>query len=393
MNIKNKINELAERFESELISIRRTLHANPELSFQEHNTSLFIQKTLKEWGVPFTADWAGTGIVGLIESNNPSDKVIALRADIDALPIQEKNDLPFISKNEGIMHACGHDVHTTCLLGAIKILNSLKDDWQGRIKFIFQPGEEKLPGGASILIDQNVLENPIPQCILGQHVQPNMKVGQVGICSGKSMASCDEIYINVIGKGGHAAMPHLTVNPLLVVAQLLSCLDQEMNAEKSKGAHAILSFGKINSVGGATNIIPDVVKVEGTLRCMDEEFRKNFHLKLEQVCDRIGNETLSKVEIRIDKGYPCLINNELLSNQFMGVSSDLIGESQVMKMEPRMTSEDFAYYSQRIPAIFYRLGTGDSTNVHTSQFIVNEDSIKIGSSLMAYLAMKINPDV
>ena len=390
MNLGNRINELADQFNNELISIRRNLHANPELSFKEYNTSELIQRVLESWNISFTKGWAETGIVGVIESNNISNRVIALRADIDALPIQEQNNLTFISKNDGVMHACGHDVHTTCLLGAIKILNELKNEWNGKIKFIFQPGEEKLPGGASILIQQNVLSNPTPLCIIGQHVQPNMKVGQVGVCSGKSMASCDEIYLSIIGKGGHAAMPHLTINPLLVVSKLLLKMEAAMDFEKSNGANAILSFGKLNSVGGATNIIPEEVNLEGTLRCMDEDFRSNFHLILQKICQNIAKETNSVIDLRIDKGYPCLINNIHLVEEFTRIAKNLLGNSNVLELSPRMTSEDFAYYSQLIPSIFYRLGTGESTNVHTPQFVVNEDSVKIGASLMASLAIKIN---
>ncbi|MCC6815389.1 MAG: amidohydrolase [Saprospiraceae bacterium] len=389
----SKILNQSNLLKDELISIRRRLHQYPELSFIEKNTSLFIQSELTKMNIDYTAGWANTGIVGVIQSTNPDKRIIALRADIDALPIQEDNDLEFRSAHPGIMHACGHDVHTTCLLGALKLLNANKDLWEGSIKFIFQPGEEKLPGGASMLIAENVLDNPKPDCIIGQHVQPNMPVGTLGFCENKAMASCDELYIKVIGKGGHAAMPNLANNPIIIISDLIHCVNELYKTKVSLGNKLVLSIGKINSLGGATNIIPDEVNAEGTFRCMDEGFRNEIHESLLRIAGVISDKYSASASIEIVKGYPCLINDSNLTAQFSNLAAHYAGSESVVKMDPRMTSEDFAYYSQKIPALFYRLGTGKSTNVHTSQFVVNEDSIHFGAGFMAYLAMTIDPIV
>lgn len=390
MKLSEKFHTLGLEVKDELIQIRRHLHSNPELSFQEFNTSAFIQEVLKKWGIVYTNGWAGTGIVGEIYSRAQSDRRVALRADIDALPIQEENQLEFCSKNPGVMHACGHDVHTTCLLGAIYILNNTKDDWSGIVKFIFQPGEEKLPGGASILLKENVFGNTKPSLIIGQHVQPNMEVGTIGICSGKAMASCDEIYITVTGKGGHAAMPQLANNPIPIASELILRLNNLIKEKLPSDQKAILSFGKINTLGGATNIIPETIKIEGTFRCLNEEFRYNFHEELKKSVRILESQTSSDICLNIDIGYPCLKNDESLCEQFIQKLGGFPGVSKIEILPPRLTSEDFSYYSQELPAIFYRLGTGVSTNVHTPQFVVNEDSISLGASIMAYLAVELD---
>ncbi|MBK8642774.1 MAG: amidohydrolase [Saprospiraceae bacterium] len=384
---KDYIKSRAESIGPEIIDIRRDLHRHPELSFQEHRTSEKISQILTGWGVEFSSGWAGTGIVGVISGDLPAHSVIALRADMDALPIVEKSGLEFASVNEGKMHACGHDIHMSCLLGAIHILHNTRSSWGGTVKFIFQPGEEKLPGGASILINEGVLSNPKPDIIIGQHVQPNMEAGTAGICPGNSMASCDEIYITITGKGGHAAMPHLCIDPLLVASHFLIASQSLISKEKAPFAPAVLSFGKMNTLGGATNIIPDQIQLEGTLRCMDENLRNQLWARIEELlkgqCAAFGAEYL----LRIEKGYPCLINNASAAEKWAELASDYIGAQNIAHVPPRLTSEDFAYYSHQIPACFYRLGTGPSSNVHTPEFKVDETSIVSGSGLMAWLSI------
>ncbi len=385
----NNIQQRVETIFPELVNIRRYFHQHPELSFEEKQTSEKIQEILTKYNIRFTTGWCTHGIVGTIEARNPGSRVIALRADMDALPIQEKNSIEYASIHSGIMHACGHDVHMTGLIGALIVLNEMRDQFEGTIKFIFQPGEEKLPGGASKLIEQGVLENPSPQIILAQHVQPGLAVGKIGLAGGAFMASCDEIYLKVIGKGGHAAQAHLCVDPIYIASQLISALQAVISREKPAGIASVLSFGKIQSLGGATNIIPDEVYLEGTFRALDEEWRIKGLDRIQKICTEITAAFQAHCEINIIKGYPCLINDQEKTRQMMSLSRDYLGEDNVIEMDPRLTSEDFAYYSHKIPAVFYRLGVGEVPGVHTSSFDIDENAIKIASGLLACLAMKI----
>lgn len=379
-----KIKQLAKELEVELIAIRRHIHANPELSFQEFNTAKYISEKLTAHNISHTTGIAGTGIVGLIEGKNPSKKIIALRADMDALPIQEKNTVEYCSKVDGVMHACGHDVHCTCLLGAAIILNTLKTEFEGTIKLIFQPGEEKLPGGASIMIKEGVLENPKPELIIGQHVQPNMEVGKLGFKSGMYMASTDEIYLKIIGKGGHAAMPDSYNNPLLIASEVLLALETEFKT--SLHYPTVLAFGKITG-NGATNVIPDEVNIEGTFRTMNEDWRAEAHQKIEQLISTVAKKRNANFELNIIKGYPFLVNDDKVTQRAINAASDYIGKENIIDLPIRMTAEDFAWYSQQIPACFYRLGTGASTNVHTNTFNIDETSLAIGAGNMAAIAV------
>ncbi|MBK9719304.1 MAG: amidohydrolase [Saprospiraceae bacterium] len=382
------IKSLIATHEREFIQIRRDLHQYPELSFDEKNTSLKIQSLLSLWNIDFTAGWAGYGIVGTLVGEKTSSEIIALRADMDALPIQETTNEVFSSQNKGIMHACGHDIHTTCLLAALKVLKTCQSDWGGTVKFIFQPAEEKLPGGASIMIKEGVLLEPRPSVIIGQHVQPKMPVGSAGICAGLSMASCDELYITIKGKGGHAALPHLAVDPIQIAAQVILGLQTLITREKPPIVNALLSFGKINTTGGATNIIPDEVRLEGTFRAMDEEFRNYAHQRIHAIVNEICEAYQGTAEITLDKGYPSLINDTSASIKWNEYASEYIGIQNVAKVPPRMTSEDFSYYSQHIPACFYRLGVGETTQVHTSSFNPDEGAIAEGAGLLTWLALR-----
>ncbi|MCX2478757.1 M20 family metallopeptidase [Pedobacter sp. MC2016-15] len=388
---KEQIQDLAGTIFEEVVSFRRHLHANPELSFKEFETSAFIQSKLTEWGIPFEV-MANTGVVGLIKGDLPSDGVIALRGDIDALPINEANDKPYISKNPGVMHACGHDVHTSSLLGAAYILNSLKAEFGGTVKLIFQPGEELLPGGASIMIAEGVLENPKPQHIIGQHVMPLIDAGKVGFRSGIYMASTDELYVTVHGKGGHGAQPQQNIDPVLISAHILVALQQIVSRNADPRLPSVLSFGKVNA-NGATNIIPNEVKMEGTFRTLNEDWRREAKRLMKKMAEGIAESMGGSCEFRIMDGYPFLINEEQLTANARGFAEDYLGKENVVDLDIWMAAEDFAYYSQVTDACFYRLGTGNAAkdtkySVHHPNFDVDEDALKISTGLMAYIALK-----
>lgn len=389
MLLKEKVRQLAHNFYPQAINIRRHLHQYPELSFQEYETSKFIAKKLESWGISYTII-GKTGLTGTIEGNNPTSKIVALRADIDALPIQEANDVSYKSKNEGVMHACGHDVHTTSLLGALHILNELKTEWSGTVKFIFQPGEEKLPGGASILIKEGVLENPSPDKILGQHVEPLMEVGKIGIKSGLFMASADEIYVTIRGKGGHGAKPHLCVDTVLLAAHMIVALQQIVSRHADPLMPSVLTFGKINSTGGATNIIPDEVKILGTFRTFDETWRAAAHQKMKNMAEDLCRSMGGECEFTVAKGYPFLKNDEKTSLEVREAAEDYLGKENVLEIAARMGGEDFAFYSQQIPACFYRLGVQNpnGTGLHTNVFDIDEKALETSIGLMAWLAMQ-----
>ncbi|MCS6824101.1 MAG: M20 family metallopeptidase [Cytophagaceae bacterium] len=393
MSLAEEIKTLASQQAQEVTSLRRHLHAHPELSFEEYNTSAFIAETLESFGLKDVCKGiAKTGVVATIQGNHPGKKTIALRADIDALPITEQNEVPYKSKNPGVMHACGHDVHTASLLGAAKILNTLRDKFEGTVKLIFQPGEEKIPGGASIMIKEGVLENPAPAAIIGQHVMPSIPAGKVGFKSGMYMASADEIYITVKGKGGHAAMPDKNTDPVLIAAHILVALQQIISRHCDPRTPSVLSFGKVIA-NGATNIIPDVVKIEGTFRTLDEKWRAEAHKKMVKMAQGIAEAMGAVCEFTILNGYPFLYNEPLLTNRAKQFAIDYLGADNVIDLDIWMAAEDFAYYSQKTNACFYRLGTGNpekgiSSGVHTPTFDIDESALEIGSGLMAYLAIE-----
>ena len=392
--MQEKIKSLARQYAPEFISIRHHLHANPELSYQEFETSKFIQQRLEGFGIPYEVK-ANTGVVGMIKGKNPGKRIIALRADMDALPIREANNVPYKSKNEGIMHACGHDVHTTCLLGASRILQELRDEWEGTVKLIFQPGEEKNPGGASLMIKDGVLENPKPQAILGLHVNPMLETGKLSFRPGMAMASADELYFTIRSKGGHAASPHLTADTLLVASQLVVGLQQVISRNRNPLTPSVLSITSIQG-GHTTNVIPSEVKMMGTFRATDETWRFKAHELIKKIANGLVTSMGAELEMHIDVGYPALYNDENLNavvrkqaEQFMGVEN--IGETEL-----RLGSEDFGYYSQLIPGCFYRLGTGNkakgiTSGVHEPTFNIDEDAIEIGIGMMAWLGSSVDP--
>ncbi|MFH1121993.1 MAG: M20 family metallopeptidase [Bacteroidota bacterium] len=391
MNLLSTIKQKASSMMPELIAIRRHLHSHPELSMQERETSVFIQSKLTEYGIPFTAGIAVHGIVGLIKGKNPESRIVALRADMDALPIVEKNQVEYCSQNPGVMHACGHDVHMTCLLGASKILNELKSEFEGTVKLIFQPSEERFPGGASLMIKEGVLVNPAPEKIFGQHVLPTLEAGKAGMKPGKYMASTDEVYLTVKGKGGHGATPELNTDPVLIAAHILIALQQIVSRNLPPQLPAVLSFGRFIA-DGRTNIIPAEVKLEGTLRTFDEKWRAEAHTRIEKMARFIAEAMGGICEVFIDKGYPFLVNDDDVTAEVKQYAIEYLGSDNVVDLDMRMTAEDFAYYSQRVPSCFYRLGIRNENlgivhNLHTPEFDVDESSLVTGAGLMAWIAV------
>jgi hippurate hydrolase len=390
--LKENIQQLAKQYAPDFIAIRNHLHAHPELSYQEFQTSAFVQEKLSSAGIPFRV-MAGTGVVGMIEGRNPGKRVIALRADMDALPIREENKVPYRSTNDGVMHACGHDVHTTILLGASTILKSLQDEWEGTVKLIFQPGEEKNPGGASIMIREGVLEDPVPQAIFGLHVHPGLEVGKLSFRGGMVMASADEIYITIRGKGGHAAAPHLTVDTILVASHLVVALQQIISRNRNPLSPSVLSITSVQG-GYTTNVIPSEVKLMGTLRAMDEQWRFRAHDLIRKLATELVHSMGAEIDLHIDVGYPMVYNNEALDAVARAEARQYVGGGNVVETEVRLGAEDFGYYTRQIPGCFYRLGVmnaekGITSGVHTPTFNIDESAIEIGVGMMAWLGSHV----
>ena len=386
--LQQQIKTLAKKYAAEFISIRHHLHAHPELSYQEFETSQFIQQQLTSFNIPFEIK-ATTGVIGLLHGKNPAKRVVALRADMDALPIMEENDIPYKSTNPGVMHACGHDVHTSCLLGAAKILSELKEQWEGTVKFIFQPGEEKNPGGASILIKEGVLENPAPENIFGMHVHTTLETGKLSFRGGMVMASADEIYITIKGKGGHAAAPQLTADTILIASNLIVSLQQLISRNNSPFNPSVLSITSFHG-GNTTNVIPSEVKLMGTFRAMNEEWRYKAHELIKNLSTQLVESMGATIDIKIDIGYPFVLNNEALTAAARTKAASFVGKDNVEETELRMGAEDFAFYSHKIPGCFFRLGTGNiakgiTAGVHTPNFNIDEEAIEIGMGMMALL--------
>ncbi len=387
----SKIKSLASEFHKDIIVCRRHIHKNPELSFHEFNTQKFVEEKLKEYGITNVRRMANTGVVALIEGKNASSKTVALRADMDALPINETNNVEYKSSNEGVMHACGHDVHTSSLLGAARIINSLKGEINGSVKFIFQPGEEKLPGGASLMIREGVLESPVPQAVIGQHVMPQIDAGKVGFRKGLYMASTDEIYVTVKGKGGHGAMPHLTIDPVLIASQMVVALQQVVSRFAKPTIPSVLSFGKFIA-NGATNVIPDEVYLEGTFRTLNEEWRDQAHIKMKHLAETLAISMGGSCIFDIRRGYPFLINDDVVTDQARKAAEEYLGKENIEDLEIWMAAEDFAFYSQKAPSCFYRLGVrneskGITSAVHTSTFDIDERALETGMGLMSWIAI------
>ena len=391
MELLARIKEMSRRIVDDVIKDRRHLHANPELSYKEFKTAKYVAEQLRSYGLNPTEGIATTGLLVEIRGKNPESKTIALRADMDALPIVEANDVPYKSTEHGVMHACGHDVHTSSLLGTARILNEIKNEFEGTVRLLFQPGEEKNPGGASYMIRDGALKNPRPSGIIGQHVFPLLEVGKIGFREGMYMASCDEIYLKVIGKGGHGAAPELAVDPIVIASHIIVSLQQIISRNASPKQPTVLSFGRI--IGeGATNIIPNEVNIAGTFRAMNEEWRESALSKIKKMAEGIAEAMGGKCEVDISRGYPYLQNDPTLTRSIKSAAEMYVGRENVVDIDITLGAEDFAYYSQVIPASFYRLGTknaskGINSYVHTPTFDIDEDALQISTGLMAWMAV------
>lgn len=386
----NTIRQKAEALFQETKRIREHIHAHPELSFQEFETSAFVASELAKMGIPYTKGIAGTGIVALIEGINPTKKCLAIRAELDALPITELNELSYTSTNTGIMHACGHDAHTACLLGLAQIMNDLKNEWEGSLKLIFQPGEEMHPGGGSMMIAAGVLEKPKVDAILALHVYPHLPAGVVGFRAGQYMASTDEIHIRIEGKGGHAALPHQTIDPIAISAQIIVALQQVISRRSNPIIPSVLSFGKISG-GTVNNVIPDTVDIAGTLRTMDENWRAEAHQLITEIVHNTATSFGAKATVTIPKGYPSLFNDQIFTQTIEAYAKEYLGAENVRELSLRMTADDFAFYSQQIPGCYYRLGTNTNNetktaSVHNAHFDIDEKALITGVGLMSYAA-------
>ena len=376
----------------EMIAIRRHLHRFPELSFQEHRTSSYIRNLLDEWGISYSFPWVETGILAWITGSRPGP-AIALRTDMDALPVKEESGLDFASEHPGIMHACGHDVHMTSMLGVMRVLNRLRDHIAGEVMFVFQPGDEKIPGGAKLMMEEGLFKDKRPSMIIAQHVLPDMEAGKVGFRAGTYMASSDEIYMTVHGKGGHGALPRQVADPILMASHILISLQHEIHRKAPSGVPTVLSFGKVLA-DGAVNVIPDQVKLEGTFRTMNEHWRSEAHQLIERVAGGIAASMGGSCEVEIRNGYPVLNNHGQITREAARHASELLGPEQVEEMEIRMTAEDFAWFTQKIPGMMYRLGvkkpgSSEIFPLHTSGFRVEESSVKTGILLLSYLSIEL----
>jgi len=392
MALIEKIKQLANANHKTVVANRRHIHQHPELSFNEFETQKFVETELKRIGITDIQQLANTGVVAIIKStNNPDKKTIALRGDMDALPITEENKTEYVSQNIGVMHACGHDVHTSSLLGVAEILFALRNEFEGTVKLIFQPGEEKLPGGASLMIKEGVLKNPEVKSVFGQHVMPFLPVGKVGFRGGLYMASTDELYVKVKGKGGHGAMPHLNIDPVLIAANIITSLQQIVSRKANPTIPSVLSFGKVIA-NGATNVIPDEVLMEGTFRTLDETWRSIAHTEMKKIAEMIAESMGGKCEFEIRKGYPFLKNDIELTARAKKYAEEFLGKENVVDLDIWMAAEDFSYFTQELPACFYRLGTrnearGIISSVHTPTFDIDEHALEIGAGLMAWIAV------
>ncbi len=390
MDIKSRIKELSSRYYSEIQGIRRHLHAHPELSFEEFETSAYLKSTLNAWNVSYTDGFVNTGIVAEIKGNGKG-RVIGIRSDMDALPIIEANDVPYRSVNNGRMHACGHDVHMASLLGCVRILNEMRDAFSGSIKFVFQPGEEKIPGGAMLMLEENCFGRDEPELMIAQHVYPEMQVGTVGFREGQYMASSDEIYITVKGKGGHAALPEKLVDPVLIASHIIVALQQIVSRNASPGIPTVLSFGKITG-NGAVNVIPGEVRIEGTFRTLNEEWREKAHQLIERIVRGTATAMGGEADLEIRHGYPSLFNDPAVTRTVRKAATDWLGEEKVKDLDIRMTAEDFAYFSQKYPSVLYRLGvSGDASpgpSLHTAEFNIDESAIKVAMELFSWIAVQ-----
>ena len=392
MDLKSKLRSRAQEIWQDTVTLRRQIHAHPELAFEEYVTSALVKSELAAAGIDFQENIAQTGVVGFVQGGMGEGKTIALRADMDALPILEANAVDYASRVPGKMHACGHDVHTSSLLGTARLLQENRDQFAGTVKLIFQPSEEKLPGGASVMIAEGVLDNPRVSSIYGQHVMPGIAAGKIGMRRGIYMASADEIYLRIKGKGGHGAMPQACVDPVAIMAQVITSLQTVVSRMADPRLPSVLTFGKVIA-NGATNVIPDEVYLEGTYRCMDEPQRMRAHDMIARMAVEISRSMGGDAEIDIMKGYPVLVNDDALGERSRRWAEDFVGTENVQDLDLWMAAEDFAWYTHQVPGCFYRLGTRNEARgiihgVHTPQFDIDETALSLSTGLMAWLAIQ-----
>jgi amidohydrolase len=387
--IKEHILEKSAGLKEEVIQLRRHFHMYPELSYQEVETSQFICSWLQKNGIDFRKGIAGTGILGTIKGKAQGNKVIALRAEMDALPITERKKTEYSSLNTGKMHACGHDVNMAMLMGTTKLLNSIRDQFGGTVLLIFQPGEEKSPGGARLVIESGELENPKPDIVIAQHVLPELETGKVGYKAGRYLASCDEIYITVTGKGGHAALPGLTTDQIYIASNLVVRLKNRMLEQQTiNNIPTVLGIGKISGEG-ATNIIPENVYIAGTFRTFDEKWRNEGLALVRTVSAETAQEFGVKIDVKIAEGYPVLFNDTDLTSKAIKFSKLLLGKNKIETYDIRMSSDDFSFYSSIAPSLYYRIGMrkkdSEILKLHTSEFDIDEDGMETGVANMSWL--------
>jgi amidohydrolase len=391
---KQAILAAASRISDEVIALRRHFHKHPELSFQEFETSEFIQKWLTEKGFEFKGDYVKTGIVAEVKGVHPSNTVFCVRGDMDALPIQEENTADYASQNTGVMHACGHDVHTSCIMGTMLVMDELKEQFSGIARFIFQPGEEVLPGGAKLMIEEGALGSPTPSGIVGQHVFPDLEAGKVGFRSGAYMASADELHITIKGKGGHAALPEKLIDPILISSHVIVALQQVVSRRNNPKLPSVLSIGRVEALG-ATNVIPDTVSLKGTFRTFDETWRFQAHEHIKKLINGMAKSMGGSAEVDIQIGYPSVFNDPELTERSKSIAIALFGSERVVDLEMRMTAEDFSWYTHHMPGCFYRLGTAfhnkPTSGLHTSTFDIDEQALEMGVALLSAIAINELP--
>lgn len=388
-DLHTRIRSLAGEIFEKVKAYRSHLHQYPELSYQEFNTCTFVSDTLNKLQIPHEKGIAGTGVVAIIRGDQHAvdQPCIGLRADLDALPIQEENEVPYASQIAGVMHACGHDVHTSILLGVAEVLFALRNELPQPVKLIFQPGEEKNPGGASLMIADGVLENPKVTEMYALHVFPDMLVGKVGFREGIYMASCDEIYMTVNGLGGHGATPHQTIDPILIGAHIVTSLQQIVSRRCDPKIPCVLSFGHFEGLG-ATNIIPSRVYLKGTFRTMDETWRAQALELIREQAEGIAKAFGGTVDVEISKGYPYLENDPATTRKMRRKAQDFLGAEKVEELPIRLTAEDFSFYSQVVPVCFFRLGVrnearGITYGVHHPRFDIDENALRTGIEVMS----------
>ncbi len=384
------IKAAAEDVYPEVVALRRTLHRHPELSGEEHETARRVTEWLGDLDLDVRTGVYGTGVVGTLDGGEPGPTLL-LRADMDALPIREETGLDFASENEGVMHACGHDLHTSSLLGTAMILARRREEVHGQVRFCFQPHEERIPGGAKFMIEEGVLDAadgvPAPTAAFGQHVKPDLPPGTLGVRSGGFMASTDEVYVTVEGDGGHAANPHEGVDPTYVASQIVVALQSLISRRCPPGVPSVLTIGRLIA-DGATNVIPDAARLEGTFRAMDESWRFRAHALFRQLVQRTAEAHGATAEVEVLQGYPALFNHEAPTTLVREAATEYVGPDRTVEADRWFAGEDFAYFLRECPGAFYQLGVGSEHGLHTAQFDPDEEALRTGTGFMAYLAWR-----